>query len=77
VTLSTVTRASLDLRRVLKRLRRLRGRTAGRILFTRAPLSAELTLTLRALTVLALFAIVLVVFYLDRGGLKDAADGFV
>jgi voltage-gated potassium channel len=67
----------LDLRSVLRRLRRLRGSSAGRILFTRAPLGPEAVLLLRALLVVGLFAVVLCVFYLDRGGLKDIADDTV
>jgi hypothetical protein len=60
----------LDLRQVMRRLRRARGSTAGRILFTRAPLSAEALLMLRGLLVSGLFAAVLIVFYLDRDGLS-------
>lgn len=67
----------LDLRGLLRRLRRLRGHAAGRILFTRAPLSPETVLALRGLLVLGLFVVVLVVFYVDRDGLKDGVDGAV
>lgn len=67
----------LDLRRLLRRLRQLRGHTAGRILFTRAPIGPETVLLLRGLLVLSLFAVVLIVFYLDRNGLKDASDNAV
>jgi voltage-gated potassium channel len=64
-----------ELRWILRRLRRQRGGAAGRILFTRAPLSPEAVLATRGLLVLALFAVVLVVFYLDRDGLRDIAGG--
>ncbi len=68
---------ALDLRRILRRLRQLRGHSGGRILFTRAPLTPEAVLALRGLIVVGLFAIVLVVFYIDRDGLNDVADGAV
>lgn len=68
---------ALDLRRVLRRLRRSRGHTGGRILFTRAPFGPEAVLAFRGLTVIGLFAAVLIVFYLERDGLRDVADGTV
>jgi len=67
----------LDLRRVLRRLRRLRGHAAGRILFTRAPMTPEMILSVRAALLLGLFGLVLLVFYIDREGLRDVADGTV
>lgn len=71
------THRPLDFHRLLRRLRRGRGQGAGRILFTRAPLGAEAVLILRGAIVLGLFALVLLIFYLDRDGLRDMADGAV
>jgi len=70
-------REPLDFGRVLKRLRTKRGANAGRILFTRAPVSAETVLGLRALVVLILFVLVFAVFMWDRDGLKDHDDNDV
>jgi voltage-gated potassium channel len=70
-----VSSSSPNLRRTLKRLREHRARPGGRILFTRPPFGPEIVLALRGLLVLALFAIVLIVFYVEREGLKDASDG--
>jgi voltage-gated potassium channel len=66
-----------ELRNSLKRLRSLQGHKAAPILFTRAPVGALGVLALRGLLVIMLFAIALLAFWLDRAGLKDAADGAV
>ena len=54
-------------------------RTAGsrRILFTKAPLSVEATLLIRALVIVGLFTAVLGVLWWDHEGLKDHHDGVV
>lgn len=65
------------LREVLSALRMTRRRGRGRILFTKAPLPPEATLALRVLTILVLMVTVLLVFWLDREGLRDNIDGHV
>jgi len=59
------------------RLRHSRRRAQVRLLLARPHVSAARTIALRGALVLGLFAAVLVVFWLDRDGLKDAADGAV
>ena len=61
----------------LRRLRLKRQSPESRILFRKAPLSAESVLIVRGLLVLGLLALVYVVFYLDRAGLTDHLDGHV
>jgi len=68
---------SLNLRNIMRGLRRNRGSGTGRILFTRAQSSAERVLVFRLALTIALFALVLVVFLLDRSGLKDESDNIV
>ena len=65
------------LRHTLRRLRLKRQSPESRILFRKAPLSAESILVVRGLLVLGLLALVFVVFYLDRAGLNDNLDGHV
>ncbi len=47
----------------------------GKVLYVKAPVSAERTLLSRLLLVLALFGAVITVLWLDRAGLKDSLDG--
>ncbi len=65
------------LAQTLRRLRLKRQSPESRILFRKAPLSAESVLLVRGLMVLGLFGLVFVAFYLDRGGLRDSVDGHV
>jgi voltage-gated potassium channel len=48
-----------------------------RVLYTKAPASAERMLVNRALLVLALVGLVIALMWLDRGGLRDNVDGQV
>jgi voltage-gated potassium channel len=50
---------------------------AHRVLYTKAPVSAERTLVNRALLVLVLVGFVMALMWLDRDGLKDHIDGHV
>ena len=59
------------------RLRRSRRHAQVRLLLARPHVSAARTIVLRGALVAGLFAAVLGVFWLDRDGLKDAADGAV
>ena len=69
------------LNRVL--LRRAAARASGqpggyaRLLYTRPEASAERKLVQRLLIVVALFTFVILVFWLDRENLRDAADGHI
>jgi voltage-gated potassium channel len=65
------------LRRNLERLRRRRPGASSRILFTRHAVGPLTLLAIRGLLVIALFATAMTAFWLDREGLKDAADGVV
>ena len=47
----------------------------GKVLYVKAPVSAERTLLARLLLVLSLFAAVIAVLWLDRAGLQDNLDG--
>ena len=49
----------------------------GQVLYVRAPVSPERLLVKRLSAVLALFAAVIVVLWVDRAGLRDALDGHV
>jgi len=66
-----------SLRSILSALRLKRGPASSPILFTKAPLTPEVSLTIRAVTILGLFAAVLAVFWWDRAGLRDNLDGHV
>ena len=59
------------------RLRRSRRRARVQLLAPRPHVSAARTIALRAGLVLALFALAMLVFWLDRDGLRDAADGAI
>ena len=64
-------------------LRRAAAKGAGqaggytRLLFTRPQVSAERKLATRFVLVVVLLALTMLVFWLDRGNLRDAADGQV
>lgn len=60
-----------------RRLRSSRRRTQVRLLATRQHVSAARTLLFRLLLVLSLFAAALLIFWADRDGLRDQADGEV
>jgi voltage-gated potassium channel Kch len=62
---------------VLATLRLKRGPARNRILFTKAPISAEATLAVRALLIVLLFSAVIAVFWWDRAGLRDNVDDHV
>lgn len=47
----------------------------GKVLYVKAPVSAERTLVARLLLVLSLFGAVITVLWLDRAGLEDTLDG--
>jgi voltage-gated potassium channel len=59
------------------RLRRSRHRARVRLLVARPHVSAARTIALRAGLVLALFALAMLVFWIDRDGLRDTVDGAV
>jgi voltage-gated potassium channel len=65
------------LRKILSALRLKRGSAVTPILFTKAPLTPEVSLLLRALTIVGLFVAVIAVLWWDRGGLRDSVDGHV
>lgn len=56
---------------------RKRAPPRHRVLYTKAPVSAERMLVNRALLVLALVGLVIALMWLDRGGLRDNLDGDV
>jgi voltage-gated potassium channel len=72
-----VRRGKERLGHTLRRLRLKRQSPESRILFRKAPLSAESVLLMRGLLVLGLLALVYTVFYLDRTGLRDNLDEHV
>ena len=59
------------------KIREWRSARRPRILFTKSEASPERTIVIRLGIVLLLIAFVLTVFWFDRHGLKDAADGEV
>lgn len=68
------------LRRSLARAGRAREGGAGgyaRLLYTGSSVSPERKLLRRAALIVALLALVMLVFWLERGNLRDAADGHV
>jgi voltage-gated potassium channel len=64
-------------RTILSALRLKRSVAGTQILFTKTPLAPEISLLLRALTIVGLFAAVIAVLWWDRGGLQDNIDGHV
>ena len=64
-------RNSAELQQAVRAMRR------GRVLHVRPGLSTEKTLLLRVGVVAALIALAVLLFWLDRGGLKDHIDGHV
>ncbi len=57
------------------RIQQARAVRHARILFTRSEASPEKTIAVRFAIILASFALVVVIFWLDRDGLQDAHDG--
>ena len=64
-------------RKILAALRLKRTVAGAQILFTKKPLEPEISLLLRALTIVGLFAAVIAVLWWDRAGLRDNLDGHV
>lgn len=69
--------ARAALRRMLLRRGGTPGTAYARLLYQRPAVSAERKLARRLALVLALFALVMTVFWLERENLKDFADGVV
>ncbi len=59
------------------RFREWRHARRPRMLFTKSEVSPERTLAIRLGLIVLLISVVLLVFWFDRAGLKDVADGEV
>jgi len=64
-------------RKKYSRIRKGRFSSRPRMLFTRSEASPERTFVIRLGIVILLIAVVMILFWFDRAGLKDAADGEV
>ena len=57
--------------------KRLLTSRRGQVLYVKTPVSPERMLVNRLLLVLALFAMVIAVMWVDRAGLRDQIDGHI
>lgn len=60
-----------------RQLKKQRSSYSGQVLYTKSQTTPERTIAIRLVMVLGVISLVVIMFWLDRGGLRDAVDGHV